>query len=165
MTEAFVPSQTLEIKQLLYDLAHDNGTQTEFYYHVRRMFFSILMTLVYGRRIDRGDHEDVSYSEQSGKLLGKIGKAGTFIEDEIPPLAKLPHWMQLSRRRALKYAKQVLWAKMRVWNILKEQLASGTAPPCFAKELMRTDYRSLGLVEEDVAWIAGGGYRNRREAS
>ncbi|MCJ1423848.1 hypothetical protein MMC29_001733 [Sticta canariensis] len=90
MVETFVPVQTLEIKQLMYDLAFDNVNNSAFYGHVCRALFSIMMTAVFGRRIDRVDHEDIKYSEQSGRLLGKLGKAGTFIEDEIPPLAKLP---------------------------------------------------------------------------
>ena len=156
MMQTFVQPQTLEIKQLLHDLAHENSNETHFYHHVRRMLFSIMMTCVYGRRIDSMDHEDVLYSAQSGQLLGKLGKAGTFLEDEIPPLAKLPQWMQPSRKRALGYAKWVLWVKMRLWNTLQEQLANGTVPPCFGRELKRSDYRAQGLVDEDAAWIAGG---------
>lgn len=156
MVLTFVPTKTLEIKQLMYDLAFNNCKETEFYGHIRRMLFSVMMTAVYGRRIDRQDHEDIKYSEQSGRLLGKLGKAGTFIEDEIPPLAKLPTWLQPSRKKALEHSKWVLWVKMRLWNTLQEQFDSGTAPSCYGAEIMRTDYESQGLVKEDCAWVAGG---------
>ncbi|XTI87484.1 putative O-methylsterigmatocystin oxidoreductase [Cenococcum geophilum] len=156
IVQTFVPVQTLEIKQLMYDLAYNNFNDAAFYGHIRRALFSIMMTAVYGRRIDRMDHEDIKYSEQSGKLLGKLGKAGTFIEDEIPPLAKLPTWMQPSRTKALEHAKWVLWVKMRMWNTLQEQFDSGTAPPCYGADIMRSDYASQGLLKEDCAWIAGG---------
>lgn len=156
MVQTFVPIQTLEIKQLMYNLAFDNFNNAAFYGHLRRALFSIMMTAVYGRRIDRVDHEDIKYSEQSGRLLGKLGKAGTFIEDEIPPLAKLPTWMQPSRKKALEHAKWVLWVKMRMWNTLQEEFDSGAAPPCYGADIMRSDYASQGLVKEDCAWIAGG---------
>lgn len=156
MVQTFVPIQTLEIKQLMYNLAFDNFNNAAFYGHLRRALFSIMMTAVYGRRIDRVDHEDIKYSEQSGRLLGKLGKAGTFIEDEIPPLAKLPTWMQPSRNKAIEHAKWVLWVKMRMWNTLQEQFDSGAAPPCYGADIMRSDYASQGLVKEDCAWIAGG---------
>lgn len=156
MVETFVPVQTLEIRQLMYDLAFDNANNAAFYGHVSRALFSIMTTAVFGRRIDRADHEDIKYSEQSGRLLGKLGKAGTFIEDEIPPLAKLPTWMQPSRKRALEHAKWVLWVKMRMWNTLQEEFDQGVAPPCYGADMMRSNYKSQGLVKEDCAWIAGG---------
>ena len=156
MVETFVPVQTLEIKQLMYDFAFNNSNNAAFYGHLRRALFSIMMTAVYGRRIDRADHEDIRYSEQSGTLLGKLGKAGTFIEDEIPPLAKLPAWMQPSRKKALEHAEWVLWVKMRMWNALQEEFDGGAAPPCYGADIMRSDYASQGLVREDCAWIAGG---------
>ena len=156
MVETFVPVQTLEIKQLMYDLAFDNVNNAAFYGHVGRAIFSIMTTVVFGRRIDRVDHEDLKLAEQSGRLLGKLGRAGTFIEDEIPPLAKLPTWMQPSRKKALEHAKWALWVKMRMWNTLQEEFDRGAAPPCYGADMMRSDYTSQGLVKEDCAWIAGG---------
>ena len=156
MVQTFVPVQTIEIRQLMYNLAFDNFNNAAFYGHLRRALFSIMMTAVYGRRIDRMDHEDIKYSEQSGRLLGKLGKAGTFIEDEIPPLAKLPTWMQPSRKKALEHAQWVLWVKMRMWNTLQADFDRGAAPPCYGADIMRSDYASQGLVKEDCAWIAGG---------
>ena len=63
------------------------------------------MTAVYGRHIDRVDHEDINYSKQSGRLLEKLGKAGMFIEDEIPPLTRIHTLIQPSRKVALEHAK------------------------------------------------------------
>ena len=113
MVQTFVLIQTLEIKQRIDNLAFDNHNNAAFYGHLRRALFSIMMTAVYGRHIDRMDH-DIKYSGQSGRLLGKFGKVGTFIEDESPPLTILPTWMQSSRKKAFEDAKWVLWIKMRM---------------------------------------------------
>lgn len=156
MVQSFVPVQTTEVKQLLYDLAFHNHGNAAFYGHLRRALFSIMMTAVYGRRIDRMDDEDIKLSQQSGQLLGKLGKAGTFIEDEIPPLAKLPEWMQPSRAKALEHAQWVLWVKMRMWNRLQDDFDRGTAPHCYGADIMRSNYAAQGLAKEDCAWIAGG---------
>jgi hypothetical protein len=51
MSEAFVPSQEFEAKQLMYDLLTDNAEETEFYNHVRRYTLSVVMTSTYGRRV------------------------------------------------------------------------------------------------------------------
>jgi cytochrome P450 len=51
MSEAFVPSQEFEAKQLMYDLLTDNAEETEFYNHVRRYTLSVVITSTYGRRV------------------------------------------------------------------------------------------------------------------
>lgn len=154
--ESYVPVQELEIKQLMFDLANNNFNDSAFYGHLRRALFSIMMTVVYSRRIDRIDHEDILLSQHSGQLLGKLGKAGTFIEDEFPPLARLPTWMQPSRKKALSHVEWILGVKMGPWNHLQEQIDKGTAPMCYGADIMRSDYTSHGLRKEDCAWVAGG---------
>jgi len=156
MTLTFVPTQEFETKQLLYEFAFKNDNQRDFYFHVRRFSFSIIMTSTYGRRIDKWDHEDVLYATKSTKLLGQITRAGAFIEDELPPLAKLPHWMQPSRKRAIEYSKPILEAKLRLWNRLKAELNAGKAPTCYGRGIMESNYHAQGLTDEDAAWIAGG---------
>jgi cytochrome P450 len=51
MSDAFVPSQEFEAKQLMYDLLTDNPKETEFYNHIRRYTLSVVMTSTYGRRV------------------------------------------------------------------------------------------------------------------
>lgn len=156
MTESFIPTQMQETNQMLYDLAFNTPDDGKFRDHIGRTLFSIMMKTVYGRRIDRKDDDDVKYTEQSAKFLGRLVRAGAFLEDMFPPLAQLPEWMQPSRKQALRHAEWILWVKMRMWNTLKEQLAGDAAPPCYAAEMIQTDYKEHGLSDEDLAWIAGG---------
>ncbi|KAK7754186.1 hypothetical protein SLS62_003763 [Diatrype stigma] len=155
MTESFVLTQKQELGQMMYDLAFNTPDDTTFSDHIRRTLFSIMMKTVYGRRIERKDDQDVKYTEESAKLLGKLTR-GAFIEDIFPPLARLPEWLQPSIRQARKHAEFVLWVKMRMWITLKEQLSGEAAPPCYAAEMIKTDYKEHGLADEDLAWIAGG---------
>ena len=156
MTLTFIPSQAYEVKQLLYDLATSNTNETDFYSHIRRMSISIVSTSALGRRIDSKDHEDIKRAGESSKLLGRISRAGAFIEDELPFLLYLPRWAQPSYKKAQEYAKILLNAKIHVWNRLKDEVESGHAPSSFGKELAESEYRLHGLTEEDAAWIAGG---------
>ncbi|KAL8719644.1 MAG: hypothetical protein Q9225_003366 [Loekoesia sp. 1 TL-2023] len=156
MTSTFLPTQEFEVKQLMNDLLTDNRNQLDFYNHIRRLSFSIVMTSTYGRRVSTWDHEDVHHAATSSKLLSKVSKPGAFIEDMIPPLARLPEWLQPGRKRALAFAEPILDAKMRLWNRLKGEVTSGSAPPSFGKELMGSDYKAQGLNDEDAAWIIGG---------
>lgn len=154
--ESFIPYQTVEISRLLCDLATDNADDAAFYKHIHRSLFSILMRAVYGWPTASADDEDIRYTDQSAKLLSKIQQPGYFIEDVFPPLANLPRWTQPSYRQAARDAEWILWVKMRMWKRLKEQFTSDAAPPCYAKQMIESDFREQGLKEEDLAWIAGG---------
>jgi cytochrome P450 len=158
LTDQFNPSQEFETKQLLHDFAFKNGDGTEFYMHVRRYFFSILMTSCYGSRVDSWEHEDVRSAIHSTQLLSKISKPGSFIVDEVPPLAKLPAWLQPGRRFAESLREPILRAKLRLWHRLGDQMETGRAPICFGRKLRENDqsWRNQGLTDEDFAWIVGG---------
>lgn len=140
----------------MHDLLTDNRNELDFYNHIRRLSFSIVMTSTYGRRVSTWDHEDVHHAANSSKIRGKVSKPGAFIEDMIPPMAALPPWLQPSRKKALTYAEPVLDAKTRLWNRLKREVVSGKAPSSFGRELMESNYKAQGLKDEDAAWISGG---------
>lgn len=156
MTETFLPAQQFEVMQLLYDLAHQKTDEIDPGDQIRRVSFSIMMTATYGRRIPTWDHEDVRHMLKGREILGKISTSGAFIEDEVPLLAKLPNWLSPSRRTAARLAAPVHAAKMRLWNILREQRLRGVAPPCFGRELITGKVDAQNLTDEDAAWIASG---------
>jgi len=158
MTATFIPTQEYETKQLLFDLATDNANQRDFYQHLRRFSFSIIMTSTYGTRVNRWDHEDLQHADRSSRIIGQITRAGAFVVDELPFLARLPTWLQPGRKQAEAVAKPLLEAKMRLWRRLQKQLAAGQAPTCYAREMMEKSdsWRKEGLTDEDAAWIAGG---------
>ncbi|USW46727.1 Putative cytochrome P450 [Septoria linicola] len=156
MTETFLPTQSLEIKQLLQDLARRPEHEIDPQDCVRRMSFSLMMTATYGRSIPSWDHEDVRGMLKGRQILGKISRPGYFMEDELPLLAKLPHWLQPSRKEANQLAIPVHAAKMRLWNILRESQCTDSAPECFGKKLLSKDFQEQGLTDEDAAWIASG---------
>ena len=157
-TASFIPTQEYEAKQLLVDLATKNANQRDFYQHIRRYSFSIIMTSTYGSRVSHWDHEDVHHAARSSQILGKITRAGAFIVDELPILALLPTWLQPGRKYAQEISKPLLEAKMRLWRRMQAQLAAGQAPPCYAREVMEKSdsWRKEGLTDEDAAWNLGG---------
>ena len=77
--QTFVSVQTLEIRQLIYNLAFDNVDNAAFYEHLRRALFSIMMTAV------------VEFLENSAKLERSS-------KMRSPSLARLPTWMQPSTK-------------------------------------------------------------------
>ncbi|RDW58258.1 O-methylsterigmatocystin oxidoreductase-1 [Coleophoma cylindrospora] len=158
MTATFVPSQEFEAKQLLFDLGNDNENQRNFYQHMRRYAFSIILTNTFGTRVKNLDHPDAQNAMRSQSILRATSQPGAFLVDELPPLANLPKWLQPGQRRAQQAAKQVKDIKMGLWGRLAKQVDSGKAAHCFAREIYenRESWYSQGLTDEDLAWVAGG---------
>jgi cytochrome P450 len=158
MTATFIPCQEFEAKQLLFDLANDNENQHNFYQHMRRYAFSIIMTNTFGTRIKNLDHPDVQNSVKTQAILRQTSRPGAFIVDQVPPLARLPSWLLPGFKEAKKAAKQVLDIKLGLWRRLEEQVASGKAPHCYAREIYqrKESWYAQGLTEEHLIWLTTG---------
>ncbi|CAG8897611.1 unnamed protein product [Penicillium egyptiacum] len=155
---AFIPSQEFEIKQLLSDLSHEANHEdrntTDFYRHIRRMTFSIVMTSAYGLRIPKWDCQEVRDVYGNMRMLSIILTPGVFWVDVFPLLNWLPRFLFPSWPKAKFMAEKMHGNKMRHWNNLKERIAAGNAPECFAKDLMESNYREYGLEEESISLLA-----------
>lgn len=159
MTSTFVPSQEFEAKQLLFDLATDNGDdQKNFYQHMRRYAFSIIMTNTFGTRVKNWDHPDAQNAVRSQAILRRTSRPGAFLIDELPPLAYLPKWLRPGMKEATEAAEEVRKIKMELWRRLETQYQTGNAPHCYAREILESkeSWYARGLDDEDLAWIAGG---------
>ena len=154
---AFVPSQEFEIKQLLYDFSQEEGKDsTDFYMHIRRMTFSIMMTSTYGQRIPEWNCQEVRDVYGNMRILSIILRPGTFWMDVFPPLSIFPKWMMPSYYKARWFRNFMHENTMRHWNDLKAKYEQGIAPECFAKQVMDSNYKSQGLSEETVSWMVQG---------
>lgn len=158
MTATFIPSQEFETKQLLFDLATDNENQRNFYQHMRRFAFSIIMTNTFGTRVKNWDHPDAQNAVRTQAILRRTSQPGAFLVDELPPLARLPKWLQPGLGEARKDAKEVRDIKMALWQRLEKQVAAGKAPHCYAREILESKetWYAQGLTEEHLAWFATG---------
>lgn len=158
MTATFIPCQEFETKQLLFDLATDNDNQRNFYQHMRRYAFSIIMTNTFGTRVKNLDHPDAQNSVKTQAILRRTSQPGAFIVDEVPPMARLPKWLQPGLKEAKRAAKEVLDIKMRLWRRLGKQVASGKAPHCYAREIYqrKESWYAQGLTEEHLIWLTTG---------
>ncbi|KAI4153051.1 MAG: hypothetical protein LQ340_002538 [Diploschistes diacapsis] len=158
MTATFIPSQEFEAKQLLFDLATDNENQRNFYQHMRRFAFSVINTTTFGTRVKNWDHPDAQNAVRSQAILRRTSRPGAFLVDELPPLARLPKWLQPGQKEAKQAAKQVLDIKVELWQRLQKQIESGKAPHSFAREIYesRESWYSQGLTEEHLIWVSSG---------
>ncbi|KAK2014988.1 cytochrome P450 CYP2 subfamily [Colletotrichum eremochloae] len=95
---------------------------------------------------------------RSQKILRETSRPGAFIVDTLPPMAWLPKWLWPGQSRAKAAAKEVLGIKMRLWQRIEDQVASGKAPNCIARTIFenKQHWYSQGLTDEDLAWVTGG---------
>lgn len=80
---------------------------------------------------------------------------GAFLADMIPPLGRLPVFLQWWRKRALRYQQRQATIWMKYWTDLKAQIDQKNAPECFVKQFAETDYRAQGISELQCAFVAG----------
>jgi hypothetical protein len=78
-----------------------------------------------------------------------------FIVNMIPPLTRLPIWMQTWRRRAAPYHQRQVDLWMSFWDSLQCQIEDKRAPECFVKQLMETDFKKQGISDIQGAFLAG----------
>lgn len=158
MTATFQPSQEYEAKQLLFDLATKNENQSNFYEHMRRYAFSIIMTNTFGERAKTLNHPDAVNAMKIQDILRDTSKPGAFLVDDIPPLQRLPRWLQPGHKKAKVAAQQVFDIRMALWRRLEKKVEEGTAPHCYAREIIekKDSWYAAGLDDEDLAWVGGG---------
>ncbi|KAJ6139796.1 Cytochrome P450 E-class group I, partial [Penicillium samsonianum] len=149
MTATFVPSQEFETKQLPFDLAMDNDNQRDFYQHMRRYAFSIIMTNTFGTRVKNWDHPDAQNAVRSQAIMRRTSKPGAFlVDDKFPPLALLPKFLQPGRKDGIEAGKEVLDIKMGLWHHWKSSLRLGKRLTVLHEAFSKTKITvSGGLVE------------------
>ncbi|RAO67450.1 uncharacterized protein BHQ10_003462 [Talaromyces amestolkiae] len=157
-TSTFIPSQVFEAKQLFSDLGTDNKNERNFYQHMRRYALSIIMTNTFGTRVKSLDDPAAQKAIQTQAILRRTSRPGAFIVDEVPFLAMLPKWLWPGRKDAESAANQVRNIKMELWKQLGEQVTSGKAPHCYAREIYekKESWYAQGLTEEKLVWLTTG---------
>ncbi|KAF2256107.1 cytochrome P450 CYP2 subfamily [Trematosphaeria pertusa] len=116
------------------------------------------MTNTFGTRVKNWDHADAQNAVKTQAILRQTSRPGAFLVDELPPLARLPKWLQPGRKRAEGAAKQVLDIKLDLWQRLEGQVLSGKAPHCYAREIYegKESWYAQGLTEEHLIWFSTG---------
>jgi len=87
--------------------------------------------------------------------FSEAANPGKHIAEMFPFLAKLPTWMQWWRKAALQSFNRQAAIWMKYWTQLKEQMALNSAPECFVKQFIETDYEKNGISELQAAFVAG----------
>ena len=101
MSQHYTKLQDLESKQLMFELlsADEDGWMDRFH----RYSSSLIFGLAYGKRMPRGDEEEVKNVEQLMENFLYSARVGTWIVDAIPVLNKLPKFLAPWKRLGNEY--------------------------------------------------------------
>ncbi|PNS13790.1 3-hydroxyphenylacetate 6-hydroxylase [Sphaceloma murrayae] len=155
MSETFKPSQEFEAKQLIHDILTDNEDQSKAYVHVRRYTTSVVMTSTYGRRVPQWECEDVREIYGLMEEFSQSGAPGALVVDLLPPLARLPRFMQTWRAKGEQFYKRQENIWMKYWNDLNVKIQTGKAPECFVRQLVEVEQSKAKIDEVQAAFLAG----------
>lgn len=129
----FAPFQDVESKHLLYDYLKQPDL---WYLHTQRFANSVIMSVVFGKRMQLSDPNVRELFDTSNELILAI-QPGAYLVDGFPWLAKLPKAMQWWRPRGeFLHQKTVNVYKTQVED-LRVRIDAGTARDCFAVQFLK----------------------------
>ncbi|KAE8446356.1 hypothetical protein EG329_012105 [Mollisiaceae sp. DMI_Dod_QoI] len=146
----FQPFQDLESKHLLYDYLHNPD---KWYNANQRFANSVIMSVVFGKRMELGDPKTRELLETSSEIIRAM-QPGASIADVIPALENLPKPLQWWRPTGERAYQKCLKVYRREVAEIREKEKNGTARDCFATEFLNNpETKKLG--EEQTLFALG----------
>jgi hypothetical protein len=163
MSKSYSPAQVFEAKQLSVDLL---DRPEEFYMHNRRYSASVIMQVVYGRRIPTceflTEYADIGDCEEIRQIYGILGRfagfrrPGAYLVDVLPELESIPFFDLISPWK--KVANDIFQKDSAVyetyWKQMKKEIEQGTAPHSWGKEFVQSNYGKHGVDEMGAIYTA-----------
>ncbi|OJJ68914.1 hypothetical protein ASPBRDRAFT_46187 [Aspergillus brasiliensis CBS 101740] len=163
LVSKFNSLQELEARRLLRRIVEDPGNWVQ---HLRTEAGAIILKIGYGYDINpHGRDELVDLADDSMETFSAVMNK-TWLVDMVPVLKYLPSWLPFSfHRKSQFWRTQLLTTIETPYQIVKEQMASGVAPPSYTSNLLQemknTKKEENSLTEEEeitAKWTAGSLY-------
>ncbi|KAM5353164.1 hypothetical protein ACJZ2D_016944 [Fusarium nematophilum] len=153
VAKTYLPYLELESKKMLFDL----GTNPDdFLYHIKRYTNSMAMMMTYGRRVPEVDNPTMREILQSlEKTSSIIQVTSAALADAYPIMRRLPDFLFPAKKKAKEHTKTEQRIYLRLWNQVKDAMATGTQKPCFTVDLLRIQEKE-GFSDRRGAYISSG---------
>ena len=81
-------------------------------------------------------------------------RPGSFLVDTFPSLANFPlyNWLSNWKKIGGEIHKADSEVFLMFWNQMLDEVQAGTAPHCFGRDFVRSNYQGQGLDELDAAY-------------
>ncbi|GAB1318353.1 hypothetical protein MFIFM68171_08563 [Madurella fahalii] len=151
-SETYRPIQSLESKVLMHDLlTNPAGFRT----HLERYAASVIVTVTYGRRVeDVRTDVVVRLNAESMDRLTSVNIPGKFAVERYPALKYVPSIFAPWKAQVLEQRKKDIKMYTGLMDDVKQRIAAGVLPDCFAKHLL-DEQLNLGMSDLEVAYAAG----------
>ncbi|GKT53022.1 cytochrome P450 [Colletotrichum tofieldiae] len=151
-SETYRPVQSLESKVLMHELL---TRPSDFRRHLERYAASVIVTVTYGRRV-----EDVSTDivvQRNAESMGRLTSVnipGKFAVERYPVLKYVPSFLAPWKAEVLKQRRKDMQLYTELMDEVRDKVAKGVAPACFAKHLLQ-EQAGLGMTDLEIAYTAG----------
>ncbi|KAH6887688.1 cytochrome P450 [Thelonectria olida] len=151
-SETYRPIQSLESKVLMHDLL---ASPSDFRKHLERYAASVIVTVTYGRRVEdvRTDIV-VQRNAESMERLTLVNIPGKFAVERYPILKYVPSIFAPWKADVERQRSKDVQLYTQLMDEVKEKVASGNAPTCFATHLLKEQH-NLGMSDLEIAYTAG----------
>ncbi|KAK3689256.1 cytochrome P450 [Podospora appendiculata] len=151
-SETYRPVQSLESKVLMRDLLRD---PEDFRTHLERYAASVIVTVTYGRRVeDVRTDVFVHRNKESMERLTSVNIPGKFAVERYPALKYVPSIFAPWKAQVLEQRQKDIELYTWLMAEVREKMARGVAPTCFAKYLIEEQER-LGMTDIEISYTAG----------
>ncbi|KAL0064863.1 hypothetical protein AAF712_008116, partial [Marasmius tenuissimus] len=131
--------------------------------HLRRFAAATILKVTYGADVTSVDDMFIQLAERAGTLTVESGTPAATLVDFFPFMRHIPSWAPLAGfKRKAAVTKEAVDRMMNVpYEMVKQQLESGNAPPCLTSRLLErciTNSQTGSLSsedEEDIKGVAG----------
>ncbi|PCD34812.1 hypothetical protein AU210_007407 [Fusarium oxysporum f. sp. radicis-cucumerinum] len=116
---------------------------------------SVIVTVTYGRRVEdvRSDIV-VRRNAEAMERLTMVNIPGKYAVERYPALKYLPTFLAPWKKEVLQQRQKDIQLYTELMDEVREKVAKGTSPTCFAKHLLE-EQESLGMSDLEIAYTAG----------
>jgi hypothetical protein len=151
MANSYQPSQSIELKRLLYDLIRD-PPRYELWFE--RYAGGLIFRIGYGKTIMTGEEAHARKILDVVHSVERIASPGAYLVDTLPVLRYLPEWLAPFRREG----RQLHEAELNLFRTLiddvRAEREAGATAPCFVNSWL-DDKDVYGLTEDEAAYVIG----------
>ncbi|TFY79497.1 hypothetical protein EWM64_g4512 [Hericium alpestre] len=140
--------QSLESKLLMYQLLHE---PKDFEKHIQRYAASVIVSVVYGKRVDSVDEWIVKENMAAMGYMTSLNIPGKYIVESWPWLLKLPRSLQWFRHMPERRRQRDIKLLTHLLQDVQTRIETGTCPPCLAADALE-DQEKMGIDELQVAY-------------
>ncbi|KAH8918097.1 cytochrome P450 [Atractiella rhizophila] len=155
--DAYKPIQSLESKQLLWELLNDGESQgttggTVWMERVERYAASVIVAVTYGRRVlDLKTDSVVASNNAAMTALTSFNIPGKYLVESLPSLLWLPNFLTPWRTAALKRREEDIKLYTGLVEEVKAKMKEGKAPESFCRTIIENQ-QELGMSDIEVAY-------------